>query len=228
MKIISFSMWGSITSFQTGALENIRLAERYYPDWKCLFFLRDDVPLAFVRELTDAGALVALKKQTKGEWEGLFWRFEPISSPLVTHTLSRDCDSRLNPREAAAVQEWLLSGKTLHTMRDHFEHNIPILGGMFGIKHWPRFKALYDSWTRFDAKGDDQHLLTELVWPELREDALAHDRYADGLDMPNRDGAGTYRYRPLQQLGQHDIRHFPAHDPLDPLIHGEHVGARVG
>lgn len=36
-------------------------------------------------------------------------------------------------REVAAVDEFLSSGKTLHLMRDHHGHFVPILAGMFGV-----------------------------------------------------------------------------------------------
>ena len=35
----------------------------------------------------------------------------------VSVLLSRDLDSRVTPREAAAVREWLGSGKAVHSMR---------------------------------------------------------------------------------------------------------------
>ena len=48
--------------------------------------------------------------------------------------ISRDLDSRINDRELAAVHEWLESNKTLHSMRDHPWHTVPIMGGGWGSK----------------------------------------------------------------------------------------------
>jgi hypothetical protein len=70
--------------------------------------------------------------------------------------------------------------------------------------------------------------LNQVIWPEVRNNTLAHDLYHQGLQMRNRDGKGMYEYRPWEQLGRHELRPFPAHEALDPAIHGEHVGARVG
>lgn len=228
MKVISFSAWGRDRHFYEGALANVLLAKDIYPDWTCTFFVDHDTPVSLVSPLCDAGALVYWRTISKGAWEGLFWRFEPIFDPFVTHTLVRDCDSRVNPREAAAVEQWLSSGKFFHSMRDHYEHNVPIMGGMFGCLSWPKFESLLNTWSEYGNKGDDQKFLAEKIWPEVRSMTLAHDRYADGLSMPNRDGNGTYEYKPLEQLGNHDLRRFPDHLPMDPLIYGEHVGARVG
>ena len=46
--------------------------------------------------------------------------------------LSRDLDSRLNAREAAAVAEFLQSGAGVHIMRDHPAHAAVMMGGMWG------------------------------------------------------------------------------------------------
>ena len=48
--------------------------------------------------------------------------------------LSRDLDSRFGKREAAAVEEWLQSGAAVHTMRDHPQHGVPLLGGLWGAR----------------------------------------------------------------------------------------------
>lgn len=228
MKVISFSLWGRDPAFFAGALANVQLARQIYPDWTCMFFVDHDTPTSMVAPLIDEKSMVYWRTVWKGPWEGLFWRFEPISDPFVTHTIVRDCDSRVNPREAAAVAQWLASGKMFHVMRDHYEHNVPIMGGMFGSLHWPLMETFMKEWKDFDSKGCDQRFLAERVWPTVMRSTIAHDRYAQGLSMPNRDGVGTYEYKPWEQLGQHDLRLFPDHPQFDSAVYGEHVGARVG
>ena len=49
---------------------------------------------------------------------GRFWRFQVLSDPTVSVFGSRDVDSYLTEREAAAVRAWLVSGKQWHVMRD--------------------------------------------------------------------------------------------------------------
>ncbi len=34
-KIISLSVWGSKPQYSVGAIKNIELAEKIFPDWKC-------------------------------------------------------------------------------------------------------------------------------------------------------------------------------------------------
>ena len=55
-------------------------------------------------------------------YRGALWRFLPLSDPLVDTFVSRDLDSRLSNREAAAVRQWLASNRTFHIMRDHWDH----------------------------------------------------------------------------------------------------------
>ena len=66
----------------------------------------------------------------------LLWRFLPSLDPQVSVFLSRDLDSRITAREVAAVAEWLGSpgGEAVHCMRDHPEHTMPIMGGMWGAR----------------------------------------------------------------------------------------------
>ncbi|CAF4973708.1 unnamed protein product, partial [Rotaria magnacalcarata] len=48
--------------------------------------------------------------------------------------MSRDIDSPILERETTIVYGWLDSKHTIHIIRDHHEHNVPILGGLWGIK----------------------------------------------------------------------------------------------
>ena len=52
----------------------------------------------------------------------------------VSIFVSRDLDSRFNDRESAAVSEWLSSNFSLHVMRDHPEHAVPMLGSAWGVR----------------------------------------------------------------------------------------------
>ena len=66
---------------------------------------------------------------------GMIWRFATMADPLVVEWHSRDLDSLPNPREVAAVNDWLRnSNQTFQIMRDHPLHNSKILGGAFGMR----------------------------------------------------------------------------------------------
>jgi len=230
MKVISFSVWGNSPSFLEGAIENAHLARTVYPGWTPRIYCRDDVPQHYRDNLEALGAQVVIKHETRGSWEGLFWRFHPVFDPKVTHTIVRDCDSRLTVREAVAVNEWLLSEKTFHTMRDHIEHTtVPIMGGMWGSVYWPVLGKLLEDWPDCGAKGDDQNFLAQRIWMRVRADALVHDRWPEGTDYDISEKDPLYKvfkYRPKEFHGEHDIRPFPEHEPVDAKF-GAHVGDRV-
>ena len=63
-------------------------------------------------------------------------RFFPTLDPQVSIFISRDLDSRITAREVAAVAEWLGSpgGEAVHCMRDHPQHYMPIMAGMWGAR----------------------------------------------------------------------------------------------
>ena len=48
--------------------------------------------------------------------------------------MSRDLDSRFNDREFTSVHNWLNSKEPLHIIRDHPNHDQPILAGLWGTK----------------------------------------------------------------------------------------------
>lgn len=55
------------------------------------------------------------------------WRFLPSVDDTVDIMASRDLDSPLLERERAAMNEWLLSNLTFHSMRDHPYHAVSML-----------------------------------------------------------------------------------------------------
>ena len=112
--------------------------------------------------------------------------------PSVSLMVSRDLDSRLTGREAAAVTQWLTDPQQLpfHVMRDNPQHGTEILGGMWGARLDNKTRKLWkDSWKRilsdpnayvsWDKKGPDQALLTKHVWKTFGgpEGCLQHDSY---------------------------------------------------
>jgi hypothetical protein len=55
------------------------------------------------------------------------WRFLPAGDETVSVMASRDLDSPLTTRERAAIDEWLSSDLSFHSMRDHPSHGVSIL-----------------------------------------------------------------------------------------------------
>jgi len=198
-KVISFGLWGTNPKYLQGALENARLQPKVYPGWVCRFFIAADVPGNIIDELKSLGCEIVLTKRPGTYRKARYWRIGVAFDPSVSHYIIRDCDSRINEREADAVKEWLLSGKSFHIMRDHKKHTAPIMGGMWGAVHgfWPEFEVEYDKWTKAMLNGwtpsprigkvdGDQSFLMQKVWPVIKDNHIAHDdkKSKTGNELP--------------------------------------------
>lgn len=174
-KVVSFSLWGDSEVYLRGAVDAISQVNHYYPGWEPRFYLGSDVPQDTRQELINRGASV-FEGPSWGPWAGMFWRFLAASDPGVEIMLSRDVDTKILPREVEAVNEWLASGKTLHIMRDHPKHEMPVMGGMWGCRtsRLQDMKDMIHRWNKFNRYGCDQEFLSRIVYPRFREDSWIH------------------------------------------------------
>lgn len=169
-RALSFSLYGEKSVYPAVLIDNVTLAGKHYPGWDVV--VHAETGHYAIPRLKDAGARVVEHAKEPGNC-GMRWRFDPLDYDILC---VRDADSRLNPREKAAVDEWLASGKSLHVMRDHRMHRKVIMAGMWGIRGLG-----VDLLRRVEAPcgpryGDDERWLAENVWPSLNHDALIHDR----------------------------------------------------
>lgn len=179
MKVISYSLFGDDPMFTVGAAENVRLAHEFYPDWKCRFYVGDSVNSTTVAELVNLGAQVVPMVTRPEDWSALLWRFNTLTDRSIEAHLFRDCDSRPDVREAAAVQEWLASGAQFHIMRDHPEHYLPMMAGMWGVTAAGavRIANLRPSSLPSQHRFVDQVWLRDTVYPIARTSACIHDEF---------------------------------------------------
>ncbi len=181
MKLITFSLWGQDPKYGVGAIRNAELARKFYPGWICKFYVGYSVyaneDYTIIDQLEVMDNVKVIHMPAPGNWASMFWRFEPAYADDVDVFISRDCDSRLNAREAAAVQEWLDGPKLIHSMRDHPEHSVPIMGGMWGVKKGalPDLEDQMDKWKQEDKWQTDQEFLRAVIWPANYHKVLAHD-----------------------------------------------------
>jgi hypothetical protein len=196
-RVISFSLFGHHPKYVIGALKNAQLAAIHYPGWICRFYvspstaLDDDffMTLLQLRAMENVEALI-VPLGHELEYSPMFWRFMAADDPEVERFLSRDCDSRIGPEEAAAVEEWIKDDTILHTCRSHPAHGRPINGGMFGVHvqrpTWraPSFMhAIRGHLAKSPAPGaynDDQEWLSTWLWGWSHGSATQHDAVTRG------------------------------------------------
>lgn len=173
--VIAYSLWGDAPMYWIGALKNIELAKKYFPDWICRFYIDKECSKDLIETIKGDNVETVLI-DSKDSFHGMFWRFYAASDKDVNIMLSRDCDSRFSDREVAAINEWLNSNKNFHIMRDHPYHTVPILGGMWGCRNGILHNIVDDikNWTFFSQKGCDQDFLGQVIYPKVKNDALEH------------------------------------------------------
>lgn len=189
-KIISFALWGNNFRYVGGALQNIELAKIYFPDWICRFYIGKSTEEKFIQKISSFDNVEIIRMDEDGDWTGMFWRFKAICDPEVSIMLSRDTDSRLGKREYEAVLEFEKSDKLFHIIRDHQNHGIPILGGMWGAKKGiiDNIDKLINKFTKGDFWQVDQNFLTQYIYPIVKDDSLVHDEFFEKKPLPKSAG----------------------------------------
>ncbi len=189
-KIVSFSIFGNNPIYSKGLERNLDLASTHYPDWK----LRVYSDVQNYRDLEKQfrqSNIELIESDLRHPNHGLFERFRPMFDSSVELWISRDLDSRITSREAAAVYEWENSGEVLHVMRDSHNHSYPIMAGMFGMKKINRFSQIAIRNKIESYYGNQMHydqlFLSEIVWKKYKGSCLIHDHWRNRLveNLPN-------------------------------------------
>ncbi len=185
-KVISFSLWGNAFRYIGGALQNIELANIYFPDWICRFYIGKSTPENIINKIISFKNTEVIRMKDNGDWTGMFWRFEAIADPEVSIMLSRDVDSRLSRREYESVKEFEQSNKKFHIIRDHQYHNIPILGGLWGAKRGiiDNIDGLISEYVKGNFWQVDQNFLSQIIYPIVKNNSLIHDEFFDKKPFP--------------------------------------------
>lgn len=194
MNLVSFSLYGAIPKYLTGAIRNAEDVRKFYPDFTPIFYCHNDVPGSTVLELARRGAII--ERETKF-WPQIYMieRHMAAERGNVNVVLVRDVDSRISDREARAVKAWLDSDQLFHCMRDFPFHINRVMGGMWGVRRPARLPmlSLYHRWRagrtflKSEWFGLDQGFLAEAVWPLVSDSALQHDdfhRFPGSVNFP--------------------------------------------
>lgn len=193
MKVFSFCLYGNNPIYTIGAIENLKIINTLFPDWKTIVSYANNVDPIIISELRDNGAIL-IEKDYKLSFTGMFWRFLPISFDDVEVMVSRDCDSRVSERDVACLEEFLSSSYDYNIIRDHpIGHYWRINGGMWATKkteyivkidsyvesYLRKFQNIIgtDSALNDSIRNHDQIFLSEVIYPNIVNNCLIHDEY---------------------------------------------------
>jgi hypothetical protein len=191
--VIAFSLFGGDSKYCEPAVLNVQEQPHVYPHWVCRFYVDGSVPGSVIDRLRAAGGQIVYVDSPAARWPGPMWRLLALQDPLAQRILFRDADSVISRREAAAVEQWLASGKRFHMMRDWGSHTELILAGLWGVaggslppleKLMQRFMSAPLESRRFA----DQHFLRQYVWPYARASLMQHDSlfgFMDAVAFPD-------------------------------------------
>lgn len=180
LNVIAFSLFGGDSKYCETAVINVLEQPRVYPHWTCRFYIDDSVPSMIVQRLKHAGAEIVKVDAKTQRWPGPMWRFKALADQSLHRVIFRDADSVISLREAHAVEQWVISGRNFHAMRDNGTHTELLLAGLWGAVKGS-LPPLEDLIELFQAKSltsahfADQFFLREFIWPYARQNILQHD-----------------------------------------------------
>lgn len=132
--IVSYCLYGSSNKYLHGIIEAVISYKIHFIGWTIRVYICSKLKEHKVIEILNGlnVEIVFIKqKSTKEESnEMMYYRFTPMFEDDVKYFLSRDADSRADAREFEMVQNFIKSGKTLHSILDQGSHH-NICGGMF-------------------------------------------------------------------------------------------------
>jgi hypothetical protein len=172
--VLSYSLYGSKPRYTDGALANAKLIKEIYPGWSMRVYYDNTVPQKIIQQLRANS--VQLMDMTGSKMNKMSWRFHAAAD--TQRFCARDIDSRLSKREAAAVQDWIQSGKKFHVMRDHPSHSkYPMSGGMWCSTTIPNIEKLLTG-VENQAYLQDMNFLNKVIWPMAQKSLLQHDSFS--------------------------------------------------
>jgi hypothetical protein len=169
-------------------LEYLSEAEHFYPDWRVrvcyhnLDLTMNDI-LSIEKRYKNVDFCDVFNIPLLGNLSSyMFGRLHRF----VDIYMSRDIDSPILTREVVSVNEWILSNKLFHIMRDHPYHFNVILAGLWAFKV-SNNKTITNQITRrlfskslincYDSMSGNQDFLEDFVWPIAEKESIQHDSF---------------------------------------------------
>lgn len=177
-KIIAFSLYGNAPRYVQNLQQVISSYQQLLPEWKCRVYAAKDIAQEYIEKLMNTGCEVIVMDATGVDHRYTLWRFLAIEDKDANAVIIRDLDSICSEREKVMIGQWLASGKQFHIIRDHINHNTPVMAGMWGIrKNDIDVKQEAKKMLLTDNYGIDQLFLQQLIYPQVKDDVMVHDSF---------------------------------------------------
>lgn len=178
--VISYSIFGNNPKYVETALLNLQRNKIKLPNWTNRFYISSDVPDHFTARAQALGAEILVVNDKGNSLNGTFWRFFVADDPTVNKYIVRDVDSYISDEEIILINEWLISDKPFHIIRDFVTHNGLIMAGLWGgtSGYLPNVQKLtydYINSLKSRSRYDDQSFLAKVIWSYIRNHHLSHD-----------------------------------------------------
>lgn len=191
VNVFSFCLYGpSNPRYYPMLIENIRIIYQYFPEWKVYVYIAPDVDARFIEVLKTWGNVVLRATEEYGAIN-MIHRFYAIDEPDVDLMMVRDADSLVHWKDRWAIRRFVESPHFVaHVIRDNKHHNVPMLGGLWGMRKSAGF-SVSDAYKEFKANpkdygaGYDQSFLTQSIYPKFINIMVHH---SFGLILKNEGG----------------------------------------
>jgi hypothetical protein len=177
-KVIAFSLYGYADRYVALLKDVITSYQTIFTDWKCRVYVGKDAAAPILDTLNALGCEIMIMNATGVDSRFTLWRFLPMKDRSLAAVLFRDLDSVASQREKVMVEQWLASPQVFHIIRDHVTHGARIMAGMCGIKSFPlNFEKELNKILLKDQYGVDQKFLETIIYPQIKNEVLIHDRF---------------------------------------------------
>lgn len=179
-KVISFSLFGNDERYLLNIDDCINGYKTIYPDWIIRVYVGKDVNSLVLDKLKNYGCELIIMNSKGIDFRYMFWRFLVFDDPGIKIAIVRDIDSMASVREKKMIDDWISSGKKLHIIRDHPNHQSRIMGGMWGLvingKPYGIKKYILSFKKKWNSYGVDQEFLNAIYYKNAG-DAYINDIY---------------------------------------------------
>lgn len=182
VNIISFCLYGDSDKYYLPLLNSLIYIKNFHSKTlQAIVNISDDYPISKIKEIESLGAKIILIKFTSTSTEKRLSRLNPILLNLGSACFMRDSDSEFGEKDVTLIDDFLISSSSFQVVRDHPNHRMPIMAGLWGVKRsgydqlrgiWPEVQR--HKLFRTDSYRSDEIILADLFYPKTIKNTLIY------------------------------------------------------